>query len=332
MTFNDKNGPITVDNFSRIRNNVKDTISNNDPLDDYLHVVAVISNPCQFKKRIKLAKEFIFRMESEKNVILYLVELSYNGKYQITEKNNSRHLQLQATHPIWAKENMINLGVEKLFPKDWKAVAWIDADIEFENVSWANDTLKILNGYCDVVQLFSHAIDMDQNEQAMNIFSSFGFQHAKGVPYKHANTPVNYWHPGYAWACTRKTWDKIGGVYENSILGSSDHLMALAFIGRAKIGLNKETSKGYLDDLLEFEHRSKCLRLGYVPGVIRHYFHGSKVNRKYVTRWQILIKYRFDPLIHIKRDSNGILVPTEICPKGMLKEIKEYFWERNEDE
>jgi hypothetical protein len=332
MTFNNKGDTKVSDDFLRIRNSIKDTLINNDMIDEYLHVVAVISNPCQYKKRIKLAKEFIFRMEREKNVILYLVELSYNGKYQITEKNNNKHLQLKAEHPIWAKENMINLGVEKLLPKDWKAVAWIDADIEFENVNWSSDTLKILNGYSDVVQLFSHAIDMDQSEQAMSIFSSFGFQYSKGVSYKHAKTPVNYWHPGYAWACTRKTWNKIGGTYENSILGSSDHLMALAFIGRAAIGLNKETTKGYLDDLLNFEHNSKNLRLGYVPGVIRHYFHGSKVNRKYVTRWQILIKYHFDPLVHIKRNSQGILVPTSCCPTGMLKEIKEYFWERNEDE
>lgn len=45
---------------------------------------------------------------------------------------------------------MINLGVRYLLPEKWKAFAWIDADIEFENSTWAVDTLKILNGSRDI--------------------------------------------------------------------------------------------------------------------------------------------------------------------------------------
>ena len=28
---------------------------------------------------------------------------------------------------------------------------------------------------------------------------------------------INYWHPGYAWACTRKAYEKMGGLYELSV-------------------------------------------------------------------------------------------------------------------
>jgi len=91
-------------------------------------------------------------MEEEEDIILYIVELAYgNQKYYITDENNKNHLRIQTDIPLWHKENMINIGVKKLFPNNWKAFAWIDSDIEFENNTWAIDTLKILNGYKDIV-------------------------------------------------------------------------------------------------------------------------------------------------------------------------------------
>ena len=80
----------------------------------------------------------------EENINLFIVEMIYkNQKFIITDKNNKNHLQLKTDIPIWHKENMINLGVKYLLPKDYKAFAWIDADIEFESSTWAIDTLKI---------------------------------------------------------------------------------------------------------------------------------------------------------------------------------------------
>ena len=127
--------------------NVKDAIKNNDKIEDFLHTVMVISNPCLYQIRYKLAYEFIERMQKEDSIILYIVELAYGDQeFMVTEENNPRHLQLRANiPPLWHKENMINLGIEKLLPSDWKAVAWVDADIEFDNPHWASDTLNVKN-------------------------------------------------------------------------------------------------------------------------------------------------------------------------------------------
>ena len=166
-------------------NDIKYAILNNVPIEAKLNVIIVISNPCLYKKRYILLNEFVKRIEEEEdNVNLFVVELVYgNQKFMVTDKNNKNHLQLTTTTPIWHKENMVNLGVKYLLPKDWKAFAWIDADVEFDNVTWATDTLKILNGYKDIVQIFSHAVDMDKNKYSMNIFSSFGFQYETGKSY-----------------------------------------------------------------------------------------------------------------------------------------------------
>jgi len=324
---------IEIDNIKYKKNEIKEAIINNDPIDDKLHVIIVISNPCLYARRYILAKEFISRMESEESdIILYIVELVYdNQKFILTDKNNTRHLQLKCKIPLWHKENMINVGVKKLLPSNWKAMAWIDADIEFENSTWAMDTLKILNGCKDIVQIFSHCVDMNENEETMTVFNSWGYRNIKKLPF--SNNSLNYWHPGYGWACTRKAYEKMGGLFEKGILGSGDNIMAYSFLQKAvNMGLNKENTEDYKKSVYEFQERVKNMRIGYVPGVIRHYYHGSKKNRQYGERWKILVKHKYSPNQHIKYDENGIIIPTEKFPRELIKEIYQYFQERNEDE
>ena len=333
---------IEIDNINYKINDIKYAISNNEPIEDKLNVIIVVSNPCLFAKRYILMKEFINRIELEEtDVNLYVVELLYgNQKYIITDSKNKNHLQIKTYVPLWHKENMINLGVKYLLPKEWKAFAWIDADIEFESTTWALDTLKILNGSKDIVQLFSHALDMDKNKKSMTIFSSFGYQFCNGKTY--GGTGPEYWHPGFAWACTRKAYEKMGGIFEYGILGSADNIMALSLIGNGLKALDIKSTDGYKQSVSDFQNKVKNLRLGYVPGVIKHHFHGSKKNRKYTERWQILVKHLYEPFEHLeiqKTESENkdnkvynVLKPSSKCPKELIDDIYNYFAERNEDE
>jgi len=171
---------------------------------------------------------------------------------------------------------------------------------------------------------------MSKNNQALGIYPSFGFQLSKGS--KYGEPGINMWHPGYAWACTQKAYTKMGGLYEKSILGAGDHTMTFSFIGNGIKSVNEFTTEDYKQSVLDFEQRVKNLRIGYVPGVIRHHFHGSKKNRKYSERWQILVNNSYMPTIHITKNKDGLLVPSKSCPKQMLDDIMTYFLERNEDE
>ena len=322
---------IEIDILNYDTNYTKEAIINNDPIEDKLHVIAVISNAAQFARRYILAKEFIHRMEEDPNVIVYVVELAYDKqKYHITDSKNKRHLQLRSNTILWHKENMINIGIKELLPKGWKAFAWIDADVEFENPSWAKDTLKLLNGYKDIVQTFSHAIDMDTDESAMRIFTSFGYQYEKKQQYN--KNAENFWHPGYAWAMTRKAYERIGGLYEYAILGSGDNIMSLCLINNGLKGVNEESTDEYKSTINIFQTKMRTLRLGYTPGVIRHHYHGSKQRRGYNDRWKILTENNYDPLQHVSYDKNGLLIPTISCPKDILDRIETYFYDRQEDE
>lgn len=310
---------------------IKKSLCENILIDDTLHVITVISNLCEFKRRWELMKDFISRLETYPNVKLYVVEMAYGTQdFHITSPNNPSHLQLRSQHALWHKENMINLGINKLLPKDWKAVAWIDGDIEFENPNWVIDTLKVLTNF-DIVQLFTTCFDLDENQKPMRIFQSFGYKYAHG---EHFNPMTNYgnnlWHSGYAWACTRNFYNKIGLIYDKGILGSGDYVISQALLGN--LGCRHAKMPGYVSDIENYVEKFVDFKVGYIPTNIIHYFHGTKANRKYTERIQILLKYNFDPNFHICYNEQGILVPTKYFCDDFLQDINKYFFERNEDE
>lgn len=306
----------------------------NDKVEDKLHVIMVISNPCGYERRWLLAKEFAKRLLVTADVILYTVELVYGEEpFRVTEQDDPHHLQMRTqAAPLWVKESLINAGVKHLVSKlcpDWRAMAWIDADVEFENLEWAAQTLKILNGSKDIVQLFSHCADMDREEGTMRTFKGFGFLHDIGR--KYTSTGPCLFHPGYAWAVTRKAYERMGGVFEYSILGSGDHNMAMALLGTST-SINGNAHENYKRKITGLVARVQDLRLGYTPGVIRHYFHGSKDNRQYNDRWKILIKFQYDPDVHVRKDAMGVIEPSAECPSELTDAILEYFHHRKEDD
>lgn len=320
---------------------VKRAVRDRRPIDDLLHVIMVISNPCQYQRRFQLMRECRRRLiadPEQRHIRLYTVELVYGAtqEFAVTDSTHPRHLQLRTLEPaMWHKENMINIGIAKLLPADWKAVAWIDADIEFDSPTWVSDTLKILNDGgegADIVQLFSHCVDMDAQQCTMNVFNSAGFQYTKRVPH---GTGKHQWHPGYAWACTRTFYDRIGGIYELGILGSGDNIMMMSLIGHGLRAIPTDSTPGYQASVLKLQERMQGAKFGYVPGVIRHYYHGTKENRQYTARWKILSGHGYDPDTFVVRDadSHGLLVPVlGVFPPKLAIDIMEYFVARKEDD
>ena len=135
------------------------TILNNDEIEDKLTVIIVHFNPMKFKRIKELALKFKNEMLLMDDINLFIAELSYDNKFEITEKNNDRHIQLSTTNDniTWPKENLSNIAVSHLYKvkPNFKYFAWIDSDLEFDTISWPIHTLKLLNGKYDIMQLFS---------------------------------------------------------------------------------------------------------------------------------------------------------------------------------
>jgi hypothetical protein len=307
---------------------------------DKLHVIAVISNPVRYVSRYELYKKFVEHCATQPLVELHTVELAFGRRpFEITDASNPNHIQLRTYEEIWHKENMINLAVQRL-PADWKYVAWIDADVEFQRKDWAAETMQQLQHYM-VVQMFQQAIDLGPYGEAFAMHQGFAWSYVSGKPKPERRKPGGYsyphWHPGYAWAMRREAWDALGGLYDVSILGSGDHLMAWAMIGQGMDWLPTTMSDGYRKSLDDWQTR--CDRLlnrdiGYVNGTLVHFFHGKKRDRKYQDRWKILSDAQFDPFVDIKRDWQG-LYSLDMDGSARMNKLRDdlrgYFRARNED-
>lgn len=295
----------------------------------YLDVVAVVSNPARYSRRYQLFIEFCERMKKEPLVRLLTVELQNGHRPFVT---NSK-VRLRTDSELWHKENLINIGVQSL-PADWEYVAWIDTDLEFQNKNWARETIEQLQTY-SVVQLFSHAVDLGPNGETLHIHTSFAYLYINGEPMNNYSKHTNYknGHTGYAYATTRKGYNDIGGLMDFCILGAADAHMAMAFIGEVGKTLHTKLNQNYKDLCHIFQDR--CERhikrnFGCVNGTILHNFHGSKIDRQYSTRWQILLNNDYDPLRDIKKDCNDVFALEDVKTK-LRDDLRRYFRSRNED-
>ncbi len=151
-------------------------------LPDVLDVVAVVSNPVRFRSRNDLARAF-FRHVEESGARLTVVECAFgNRPFEVTSRLEPGHVQLRTAHELWNKESLVNAGIARL-PRDWRYVAWCDADVTFQRPDWVQETLQQLQHY-PIVQMFSEAHDLDPDGMVMSSFRSFGWSHVHGVPRK----------------------------------------------------------------------------------------------------------------------------------------------------
>ncbi len=318
---------------------------------DKLHVIAVISNPARFRSRYELFNRFE-KMVTDSGAQLWVVETALGARpHAVTRAGEPRHIQLRTEDELWHKENMINIGLSRV-PADAEYIAWIDADVRFARPDWATETVHQLQHY-EVVQMFSIAHDLTPdfdtyqthmgfvycmhqgfdrrsigyNGRAGNIYGSGG---SGGVSVKGQHASM--WHPGYAWAATRKALDTTGGLLDTGILGAGDNHMAHGLYGMADLTLGEGPGNAYKSAVLEWQDRAAYLHrdVGYVPGALFHDFHGKKRDRRYQSRWQILRRHNFDPVKDLTRDSQGLwhLRPERV---GLRDAIRQYFRSRNED-
>jgi hypothetical protein len=130
-----------------------------------------------------------------------------------------------------------------------------------------------------------------------------------GIELKGKEKGWKYRHPGFAHAARRSALDKVGGLIDWGILGSSDWIMINALFGQ----VNRTLNEGYSDNFkkLCYIWQDRALKeirknVGFLPGLITHMYHGDKKSRNYDNRWRLLVQTKFDPLTDIKRDTTGL--------------------------
>lgn len=320
--------------MSSYTDHVVNAINHHDLVSDStLHVVAVISNTARYHSRYRIFREWEQAMLATPNVKLHVVEMAFGDRHhEVTVKENPSHLQLRSGAELWHKEAMINVGVRHLLPRDWRYVAWIDADVFFGNQNWGLETIHALQHH-DVVQPWSECIDLGPHGDALQLFRSFTSLEAKGVKQQaFKDEPYPYGHSGFAWACTRLFWENVNGLIDWAILGSADHHMAWALVNQVHRSVHGKMSDPFKRLANEWQERAYGITrgfVGYVPGRIEHRFHGPKGRRYYRERWRILIDAGFDPVRDLRRDAQGL--PYIVGKPGLEEDIRKYMASRHED-
>jgi glycosyltransferase involved in cell wall biosynthesis len=317
-----------------------------------LHVVTAISNPWQFNSRYELFERFLEQM-LRAGVHVTAVEVVYDDRVTLAdriydrlverkEELANRHFNLirvRTRDVLWSKESALNLGISQL-PEDWRMCAWIDADVQFHNPNWVADTISALNHY-DVVQPWSHAMDLCPQHSPVDpgkTTTSFMYGYLNKIPTKTGRYDDSQHHPGYAWACTRRAWEEIGGLLDTACLGAADRHMSMGLVGKAELSYPSQVTQGYKDSVLAWQRLAKAhirRNVGYVPGMITHWWHGKKVNRRYHDRWSILVRNQFNPYLDLRMNrGQGVWRWAEDDSERMQNlrdEVRQYFLDRRED-
>lgn len=313
---------------------------------DKLHVLAVVSNPCQYKTRY-LNYEIFAEDITAKGATLWTIELQVGARdHKITKCGNRYHIQIWTSSlpgEIWHKENLMNLWFPFLSVAnpDWRYAMTVDADTKWQPGALER-VVERLQHY-DIVQCWSHLVNLgpDGHCDGTNIATSYMYNYDRGVQVINKSEYQRGGAPGLAWAGRREAFNKIGTMLggpfiDHGILGAGDRYFAASLVGEADTAMDPLFSANYRKWIKIYEAtavRELKRNIGYVPNTVMHLYHGKYVDRQYESRGEILIRHRFDPETDIKRDVSGVLMFNLWEPRvhRLRDDCRKYFQKRKED-
>lgn len=312
-----------------------------------LHVVTAIFNPANYSSRPRNVRAQQAAMATYPDVVHYVVELAYgDAPFDATDAENPRHLQLRLRGddlepPLWAKENLINIAVRRLLPRDWDALAWVDGEVFFENAAWASETLRLLSSGCDAVQPFSRVRWQGYDTDELVSVASAMAKPSYEVPLTVPALIAQHTHHALTWAYSRRAYEALGGLYERDIGSLNDVVLAAAFTSPSFLdlflprgGAPAAFSQDFEDSVHDYVARARSRlpsppRVGFVDGELKHTVHGSIADRQYFSFRPQLVA--FEPSTHLTYNADGVLIPTRAMPLSVLSASRSYFALRRED-
>jgi hypothetical protein len=278
------------------------------------------------------------------------VELSFDGRFELTRDDADILIQLCGGAVLWQKERLLNLAL-KAVPSDVEKIAWFDCDVILERTDWVDEATSQLDEFA-VVQLFARAVHVDSEDYEQHSGHCSGYASVPGIvsisnayemlslgrrEQEHIKFNLNkeeIYKLGLAWAANRSLLED-HGFYDASIVGSGDRLMVSAMYGRFDDSKKLFLFEGarqqhYLKWAVPF-HQSVAGRLGHLSGTIYHLKHGELKNRRYLARHAELADLGFEPDSDIRIGTNGTWQWARPRP-DLEAFLKSYFVGRAEDE
>ncbi|MFM8271115.1 MAG: hypothetical protein ACKODX_02160 [Gemmata sp.] len=299
-----------------------------------LWLLAAYFNPDRY--RTKRANYDRFRAPLQGRIPLLTVECAF-GSDAFELPPSPSVLQVRGRDVMWQKERLLNLSLAHLPPSCTK-VAWLDADVLFENADWAVEAARRLDEF-PVLQLFDRAVRLPRGALADDgtgdAYPGFAAMTARNPHLLLSGNFAAHGHTGFAWAARREVLAE-RGLYDACIAGSGDHMMAHAFAGDwtsacvdriiGPANLHRDCFTQWCKSV----YKKVRARVGCVPGSVLHLWHGEVADRRYVDRNRELAEFGFDPVNDIRVGPSGCWEWASNKP-ALQKWAREYFGQRRED-
>jgi hypothetical protein len=279
-----------------------------------------------------------FRRELTEDV--FVIEAAFGDEpFLIKESEDFVRIRGTEENFMWQKERLLNIALSKL-PPQYTDIAWLDADILFDNKNWVEEMQAALDKFC-FVQLFQTVSWLNKDgssdisfntivEQGKNLFSVGGDGEAQD----------NGFHPGFAWAARREVLEKTGW-FDQHICGNGDSFIYYAIAGHLLAGnylMIKNKLLGFNYCFLKFKRKiSQAGAIGSlsnISGHVRHMYHGDFKERDYAGRQRFMIDAQFDPVEDLEIGDNGLYKWGNKNENTLVlsSRLLEYFKQRNKDE
>jgi hypothetical protein len=299
-------------------------------------VITSYFNPARYKTKRLNFEAFMAGMESVGANVL-VVEMAF-GDEPFELEPGERVLQFRGDSVMWQKERLLNVAAARL-PDSCRKVGWFDADLIFKEPDWLERTSAALDEHM-VVQPFSVAVRMnrDNRDDGTGLLSqSFASVFVRDPAPGRVGNFHAHGHTGFAWAARREFFEQCG-LYEASLTGAGDHLMAHAFIaGMANSPCMRHVFTGapkYSEHFIRWGVKARDLaggKIGVGPGRILHMWHGDPEDRAYGERLRQFRVLGFDPDKHLRHGEGGMLEWTDEAPAQIKQWCLDMFHGRNED-
>jgi hypothetical protein len=237
------------------------------------------------------------------------------GWTQITASNDQVMMQ---------KECLLNIAAANV-PKEFDALAWVDADVLFDRPDWFADTASLLETY-PVVQPYATARWLGRDGNAV--------MERPGIAREPLLLHRCQAHPGFAMAAHRDLWAPAGpGLYEHLVVGNGDVGFAAAALGHNSPGhiqMNPALWTHYQSWAAPLRKWMAGRPMGFVAGNASHLWHGDLADRRYIERNEVLLK-TLNPELHLTHGANGLLSWTQAAHFGLRYAVRSHFANRKED-
>lgn len=312
--------------------------------------VVSLFNPAGYKNKLENFRIFSENVRRQ-GLPLLVVECAFeDGGFEVPRELCDRLVHRRTSTVLWQKERLLNIALEHL-PSACDKVAWVDADVIFENDGWVKETARLLETY-RVVQPFQTAHWLKpgrrrpgrirwksaQGPKDGGWMRSMGYQMTLNDDWRTSfQNYHSHGHVGFAWAIRRELIQR-HGFYDAQVLGNGDFVMAHAMYGNEDFWNGNHWQRHRLTKNM-LRHMEAWGRpffqdvqgsVSYVPGRLFHLWHGSQDDRLYNQRLDVLKKCDFDPATDMVLEEGGCWAWA--TDRAELREwSKNYFRVRKEE-